>query len=120
MPKYPVPPKTQALSDAMMMLRYAQLEVKECAAKAQNALLEAQNEAMDKGVPMMASDLGFAEAALIRMMAGHGDARDVHARISGWARAHGFDLPAAPAYSQEYLDLAAATVPLKLSNHPRR
>jgi len=91
MPKFPVTPKTQALSDALMMLRYAQLEVKECAAKTQNALIEAKNEAMD-----------------------------IHARISEWARAHGFDLPAAPAYSQEYLDLAGSSVALKLSNHPRR
>lgn len=120
MTKIPVTPKTQALSDALMMLRYALLEAKECAVAAHNALLEAKNEAMDKGVPMMASDLGFAEAGLIELMTGHGKVQHIHSRISEWARAHNFDLPSAPAYSDEYKALAAKTVPLKLSNHPRR
>lgn len=120
MSKTPVSPETQAFSDALMMLRFAQLEVKKLALVAQNKLQLAKNAAMDGGVKMMASDLGFAEAALLRMAAAYGDTQALHAAISEWARDHNMDLPAAPTYDPEYLAMANEEVPVKLSAHLRR
>ena len=117
----PIAPEIQAASDAMMKLRYVALELKEAAIEAQNKMLVAQNYMMDKpGSKVMAMELGSSEAAYFGFMAQPGLVKGLHKDLNDFARKHNEPVPLAPQYDEEYIALAAKSMPIKLSNHPRR
>ena len=114
-------PEVQAASDAMMELRYVALELKQAAFIAQNKVMKAHNAIMDKpGSKSLAMELGGVEAAFMGFASQHGLVREVHEKLSTFARKHNEDVPQNPAYDEEYIALAEAVTPVKLSNHPRR
>ena len=117
----PIMPEIQAASDAMMELRYVALELKQAAFIAQNKVILAHNAVLDKpGSKSLAMELGGVEAAFMGFAAQHGWVREVHEKLSNFARKHNEEVPQNPAYDEEYIALTSVVTPVKLSNHPRR
>jgi hypothetical protein len=115
----PIRPKTQALSDAIMKFRYAELEAMEAALKARNAIFELQDELMDEG-KLDGMDASSPAKALLLAAAGSDAAREVHVMLRDLGKKIGERTPTSPTYSPEYIALSTSVVGVRLSSKPRR
>lgn len=121
MPDKPIRPKAQALSDALMMSRYAALWLKHCVLETQNRLFELQDEMMDEpGSKMFGMETGEVEQKLMGLAGQHGEVKHVHALVQAIGRRHNEPMPKNPEYNEKYIELAKQLVPLMLSTKPRR
>jgi hypothetical protein len=117
----PIRPKAQALSDALMMTRYAALWLKHCALISQTKMLELQDEMMaEPNSKMMGMETGEAEQMLLELAGQHGKVKHVHALLNAIGRRHNEPMPKAPNYDERYIELAGKSVETKLSSVTRR
>jgi hypothetical protein len=121
MPNNEILPEAQAYSDAIMHTRYIALELKQAAFNMENARVALQTKLMaDDTYKIMAMDAGDIEEESYRLVSMYGVARKIHKWANELGRRLGVKMPATPTYSEEYQELVAGRVSVRLSAPARR